>query len=312
MRFKIKIDASSKFPVINLQDSVSGSEVEIYSFGALVNKFSIPVDGKPVNIIDGFNSVEDAVENITNGFKSAKLSPFTCRMNAGEYNFNDTTYKIEKFYLPPHAIHGITYDGIFEVLTTHADDQNASVGLKLDYKGTDKGYPFPFELLINWKLEKDNKLTVKSTVFHHNAHPIPYADGWHPYFTLGSSVDTYKIQFSSNTMLEFDETLLPTGKKNEDGRFSAGASLDGIFLDNCFELEGANPACILSNDVLQLTIQPDAAYPFLQIYTPPHRNSIAIENLSGAPDCFNNGIGLTLVQPEKLYLFSTSYTLKTK
>ena len=116
----------------------------------------------------------------------------------------------------------------------------------------------------------------------------------------------------STSLLEFDETLLPTGKKIEDKRFSGGGSLDGIFLDNCFELEGTSPSCILSNDALQLTIQPDASYPYLQIYTPPHRNSIAIENLSSAPDCFNNKIGLTLVQPEKLYLFSTSYTLKTK
>lgn len=312
MRFTIKIDANAKYPVITLTDSVSGCAAEIYAFGALLNKFTIPVNGQTVNTVQGFSSVDDVIENITNGFKSAKLAPFPCRMNLGEYLFQEKKYKIEKHYIPPHAIHGIIYDGVFEVIATHADEQNASVGLKYNYRGTDKGYPFAFELLVNWKLEKDNKLTVKTTVFHHNAHPIPYADGWHPYFTVGSGIDASTLQFSTDTMLEFDETLLPTGKKINDPRFVNGASMNGIFLDNCFELKGEHPFCTLSNDTLQLTIQPDAAYPYLQIYTPPHRNSIAIENLSGAPDCFNNGIGLTLLQPEKHYSFSTSYTLKTK
>jgi aldose 1-epimerase len=312
MRFKIKIDASPKYPVINLQDSVTGCEAEIYSFGALLNKFTINVNGQTVNAVDGFSSVDDVIENITNGFKSAKLAPFPCRMNVGEYVFLEKKYKIEKHYIPPHAIHGIIYDNAFEILATHADEHHASAGLKLNYKGTDKGYPFSFELLVNWKLEVDNKLTVKSTVFHHNPHAIPYADGWHPYFTVGSSIDESNLQFGSDTMLEFDDTLLPTGNNIHDARFVDGTSMNGIFLDNCFELKGENPKCILSNDTLRLIIQPDAAYPYLQIYTPPHRNSIAIENLSGAPDCFNNGIGLTLLQPEKHYSFSTSYTLKTK
>jgi hypothetical protein len=40
-----------------------------------LNKFSIPVSNENINVIDGFGSVEDATENITKGFKSAKLSP---------------------------------------------------------------------------------------------------------------------------------------------------------------------------------------------------------------------------------------------
>lgn len=137
------------------------------------------------------------------------------------------------------------------------------------------------------------------------------ADGWHPYFTLNNSIDDCTLQFDSTEQIEFDETLIPTGKKIKDERFINSSSLKGIELDNCFEL--ANPGnsnCILKTKDLQLTIQPSAAYTYLQIYTPPHRKSIAIENLSAAPDCFNNKIGLLLLEPEKQVSFKTTYSIK--
>jgi aldose 1-epimerase len=38
-------------------------------------------------------------------------------------------------------------------------------------------------------------------------------------------------------------------------------------------------------------------YPYLQLYTPPSRDALSIENLSAAPDAFNNGLGLTILEP---------------
>lgn len=311
MPYKVTVNQSQLHPVITLINRDTQCSAEIYAFGGLLNQFSIPVNGKLVNVIDGYNSVEDAGKNITNGFKSARLSPFTCRLNKGEYHFNDQEYKIEKFYLPPHAIHGITFDAVYEIKDTYEDDRHASVTLHYRYNAVDKGYPFSYDVTLKWKLEADNKISVRAAVYHLNNHSIPYAEGWHPYFNLGTSVNDCTLQFDSNTMLEFDETLIPTGKKINDERFVKGAVLHDTFLDNCFELNHqAHPKCVLSNQQLQLTILPEASYPYLQIYTPPHRQSIAIENLSAAPDALNNGIGLKLLEPNHTYTFATSYILK--
>ncbi|MDE3236252.1 MAG: aldose 1-epimerase [Bacteroidota bacterium] len=309
MRFSTIITETANGKSIVLKDE-AGASAEVYSFGALLNAFSIPVNGENKNVVDGFASTEEAKQEITNGFKSAKLAPFVCRLNHGQYSFNEKKYTIEKFFLPPHAIHGIIYDGVYEVLTTHADEQYASVGLRYKYEGSDAGYPFSFEMLVNWKLEAGNRLTVKSTVFHHNAFAIPFADGWHPYFKLGESIDNATLQFKSDTQVEFDETLLPTGKTIKDARFEKGALLKDIFLDNCFVLQQAGEdACVLQDEHIRLSIQPDASYPYLQVYTPPHRKSIAIENLSATPDAFNNKMGLLLIEPNKQVSFTTSYVL---
>jgi aldose 1-epimerase len=57
---------------------------------------------------------------------------------------------------------------------------------------------------------------------------------------------------------------------------------------------------------VQVEIYPETSYPYLQIFIPNHRKSIAIENLSAAPDAFNNGIGLKVLAPGE----SASYTTK--
>ena len=57
---------------------------------------------------------------------------------------------------------------------------------------------------------------------------------------------------------------------------------------------------------------PDAGYPYLQIYTPPHRESIAVENLSGAPNCFNNKMGLLLLQSGHSQIFTVRYKVSVE
>jgi aldose 1-epimerase len=230
-------------------------------------------------------------------------------MNKGEFTHAATDYKIEHFYLEPHAIHGLLFDAVYKIVATNSNSTEASVTLQHDYKGTDKGYPFTFSVTHYWVLKANNELSVTTTLTHSNASAIPYAQGWHPYFNLGATVDNYTLEFDSNTMLEFDNTLLPTGKYITRDEFANGASLNGVSLDNCFELSKTinQPKCMLSYDGITVTIVPDKSYPYLQVYTPDNRQSIAIENLSGAPDCFNNGIGLQLIEPNTSSIFTTSY-----
>lgn len=312
MRFEAFPTRDSGHTVITLTDQATGTEAEIYTFGGLLNAFRVPRKQQLENVIDGFRSVADAKENITNGFKSAKLSPFVCRMKQGKYRFEEKDHAVQKHFLAGHAIHGLLYDAVFKIASTGSDLNGTNVTLEHNYEATDPGYPYAYKIRINWILEADNRLTATTTISHTNQKAIPLADGWHPYFTLGGSVDEWKLQFDSNSQLEYDADLLPTGKKITDDRFINGTSLRGIELDNSFELPSdlANPKCVLQNDTFRLTIEPDKSYSILQVYIPPHRKSIAIENLSGAPDNFNNGMGLIFLPPGEEKIFSTSYTLK--
>ena len=85
-------------------------------------------------------------------------------------------------------------------------------------------------------------------------------------------------------------------------------------MDNCFTLDTqeCQPLCVLRNVEKSIEVQlfPDESYPYLQVYTPPHRRSIAIENISGAPDAFNNEMGVVTLESGQSALFKTSYKIQ--
>lgn len=314
MAFELHVTGTGNEQAIVLEDTSSGTYAEIFCTGALLNQFAIPFNGAPFNVVDAFGTASEVAAEITNGFKSAKLSPFTCRLNKGEYSYEGKAYKIQKHYIPPHAIHGIIFDAVYTITDSGTNDQAAYVQLEYHYPGTDPGYPFEYTVTVLWQLDKGSRLTVTTTVSHTNEGAIPMADGWHPYFKLDVPVDQCTLQFDSNTLVEFDETLIPTGKYITDNRFSgAPASLSEVFLDNCFAIDASvsKPVCIYSSQHLKLTVAPENSYPYFQIYTPPHRGSIAIENLSAPPDAFNNKIALLKAEPNTPYQFSTSYIIET-
>jgi len=310
MSFEVFVDHLQNSPVITLKDHQNQTTAEIYAFGGILNAFSLNIDEKNQNLVAGFDSVSDAKENITNGFKSAKLSPFVCRMGFGKYNWEEEPFQIEKWFLGKHAIHGIIYDAVYQIQTTKADENSASVELYYSYPGNEKGYPFPYLIQLLWKLEKGNKLSVTTTITNASVVAIPISDGWHPYFTLGDSVNNYNLQIDTTQQVEFDTDLIPTGKLIKDERFIKGQLLNGLFLDNCFLLDKTikHPKCVLSNKKIQLIIEPTINYPYMQFYTPDDREKIAIENLSSAPDAFNNKMGLHKLEPQDTINFSTSYT----
>jgi aldose 1-epimerase len=312
MQFTVSIQEESGYQVVELKDQTTGTSAQLYSFGALLNAFTIPTKSGNFNGIDGFENVQDAIQNCTAGFKSSKLSPYVCRLQHGKYRFDQKEYTVEGFYLGDHAIHGILFNAAFQITDTKSTDTEASVIFSHHYKGTDAGYPFPFTLHVKWKLTSGNTLQVFTTATNNHSSAIPFSDGWHPYFVVGESIDSATLSFTTNKQLAFSEDLLPTGDIIEDNRFIKGQKMEGVFLDNCFLLDNSQDAkqiCTLKNDVVTLSITPDKHYPYLQIYTPPHRKSIAIENLTSAPDSFNNGIGLLIIQPNHTIECSTCYTL---
>ena len=295
---------------IILRDEATGAKATIIpSAGGILNKFEVDINGKTINIIDGFVDAEDWKANVTNGFKSAKLSPFVCRLNNSTYTWEGQQYKTEKFILNGHAIHGILYDVPHEVMIAEASAFMAECKFLYRYKGTDPGYPFAFDMNIRYRLEGANRLTIITTVHNRSGRNIPMSDGWHPYFKLGETIETATLQINAKKQVEFNEALLPTGKLIKNKKWFKGAPLKDQFLDNSFvlDMEEPMPHCTLSDASvgIDLYIYPDRAYPYLQVYTPPHRKSIAIENLSSPPDSFNNKMGLITLGPEDSQGFQT-------
>ena len=313
--FAIKKDNQNGFDSIVLVDKNSGTCAFISpSAGGILHKFEVSINGDMFNVIDSYTSYEEFSQSVESlGFKGCKLSPFVCRMNKGEYHFAQNHYKITKFYLGHHAIHGLIYDRQFKIITEEANEVSASVSILYNYRKDDIGFPFNYDCIITYKLEENNKLTISTAIQNMDKGMIPIQDGWHPYFKLGSKIDDLQLEFQSKEILEFDKELLPTGKYLPYQDYGSIQTIGNKTFDNCFLLNFADcqPMCVLRNKSknIEVEISPENSYPYLQIYTPPHRNSIAIENLSSPPDGFNNGIDLKTTSPGEQQVFKTSYKI---
>jgi len=317
MSFAINRHTENDLVLLRLQDKATGAMVTILpAYGALLHSFEIPFQGKSFNVIDNYAGKEDVEQGLTSSYKSAKLSPFVCRIPNGQYQFEGREYTFRQKFKDGSAIHGLLANKPFNLLNQYTDDKMAAATFRCHYKRDDPGYPFDYTCEVRYTLHPNYVLQVETTVLNLDDITIPLADGWHPYFTLGNTVNDCQLQFSSNTMLEFNDQLIPTGHLLHDPSFLEPALLNDRFLDNCFllEVQEGTPCCILHNpnNGLTLSIFTNARYPYLQLYTPPHRQSIAIENLSGAPDCFNNGMGLLLLEPRRTVTFNVLYQLSVE
>ena len=304
MPFEIQTSPVANFQEIRLTDNSSKNSVVISTKGGLLNEWM--VNGSN-SIIHGNDFSKGWGNFEMNGFKSGKMSPFSCRLANGQYEHEEKIYTIEKFYLGNHALHGIQYDAVYDIESTHQDIHQASVILVYHYKATDKGYPFPYSIHLKWTLKTNNTIIVTTTISNHHHQAIPIMDGWHPYFQLGNTVNDYHIQFKNKGKIVYDQNLLPTGAIIEDTQFSTGSKLGITHLDDCWVIDEADPSCTIQKDHQKIIITPIANYPYLQLYTPEDRKSIAVENLSAAPNCFNNKMGLHLVKPHETWELITSY-----
>ena len=313
--FSIINKTEGGFDKVILKDDESGTFAEIIpSCGAILHAFTAINDGKEINVVESYDNAEDFKKHVTlKGFLGTKLSPFVCRLNKGKYNFEGREFKIEKYYLGDNALHGLLYDQPYRIIGRKENENEASVSMLHEYRAMDHGYPFNYDCVVTYELEKHNRLNVFTQVVNKDNTAIPIQDGWHPYFTLDAGINDLKLQFRSFEMVEFDKDLIPAGKLIPYKEFDTLKQLGDTFLDNCFTLNFSEgqPICLLQNTEknIELEIHADESYPYLQIYTPTHRNSIAIENISSVPDAFNNGIGLKTLSPGESATFKCSYKI---
>jgi aldose 1-epimerase len=312
MSFSVTRITQNGFSLVKLQDNATNTIITILpEYGALLHSFEIPVNGNHLNIIDNYSSREDLEQDLAISYKSSKLSPFVGRLRNGKYTLEEEDFEFSTKFTDGNTIHGLLYNKQFKITDQFADDQQANVTLKYHFRREDPGYPYDYICEVRYTLLPQRILQVETVLLNLDTVTIPLADGWHPYFKLGGNIDGYEFQVSAETLVELDEGLIPTGKLINDPAFSIPSRVGNRHLDNCLVIKPVDqrPCAVLYNpgNGVYVSIFTNSKYPYLQLYTPPHRKSIAIENLSAPPDCFNNGIGLQLLAPSKSQTFTVWY-----
>jgi aldose 1-epimerase len=316
--FKIVKEKFGAFTQIHLENPASGESVSfIPDYSASINALVLRKGIHLHPIVYGCSDYEVLTDLGKRKFMGSKLFPFPNRIKDGIYSFNHEQYQLPINYPEEgHAIHGLVLEKCFEVVNEIATEEEALVSVQYDYNGSISGYPFPYSLTIDFILNVEG-FTCTSSVKNTSQNTIPVADGWHPYFTLHGLLNNFLLTIPSAELVEIDERMIPTGTLLTNAKYRKGAKIGEEAFDTCFavapqegiaELELTNTISDITLVMWQETGK--NKYNYIQIYTPPSRDFIAIEPMTCQPDAFNNGQGLILLEPEASVDFSFGIKLR--
>ena len=227
-------------------------------------------------------------------FASSILFPFVSRIEDGKYVFENVAYQTEINELERNnSLHGFVYDKEFKIVDQQLEADTASIVLEYNETKLTKGFPFTYKILITYILQND-LLALNVKVFNTSNKTFPFTIGWHPYFT-SSNLYVSTLNFESDTKVLFDTGLitLDTEMYTNDSEII----IKDKKLDDCYFLNSNTIAFNTPDYVLNLKSNSENS--FLQVYTPPKKNVIAIEPITGISNSFNNKIGLKTLAPNQ-------------
>lgn len=301
--YRIAIKKSPPFNLHDLHDEQGQSAVEIIpERGAAINRLRLG----GIEVLDGYR---DGEEILTNAWmKGMWLAPYPNRIKGGTYQWNQQTYQFPiNDTINHHSIHGFILDEKFPSLQFRKSDQQGILSFQYHHPRTHPAYPFQFDLNLTAVLSR-NCVELTTSFTNLESFEIPFGLGWHPYFTLGQPIDELTLTLPSCSMIGTNAELIPFGKNYPYTTFQNGRTIGAEVLDNCFVLDHptGKASFYLSNQEHRLHFWQEtgpSGFNYFQIFTPHHRNSIAIEPMSCNINAFNNGEGLLKAKPQQIYQY---------
>ncbi len=308
-RFQILQEKFGNQELLKLIDNKTNEYVSILpGTGSMLLSMDLRYNSSLVQALDCYENDEDLKEDLSSSYKGSNLFPFPNRIDGGKYVHSGKELQLNiNFPHENNAIHGLISDKHFEISKTEVLEDSCSLELKYTSDPSITGYPFLYELNITYIFDKDNGITVEVVARNlEKSLKIPVGFGFHPYFQLDCKVDDLILEFPSIKSFNVNSRMLPTGKMESFTEFNKPKPIGSFEFDTCYSFnnkEGIAETKLYSEklnggiSVWQKT--GDKGLNFVQIYTPPHRNSIAIEPMSCIANAFNNRIGLIELAPEE-------------
>jgi len=229
-------------------------------------------------------------------YASSILFPFANRIENGRYIFNNKTYQLDlNVKEENNAMHGFVYNKTFMVVNKKTDKEFAQVTLEYNEINNTPGFPYLYHIKLDYTL-KNSGLDLNVTVTNTDSKAFPYTIGWHPYFT-SDNLENSSLEFVSSKKIKTNKNNITT--KVEDIETIKSIKTLNKTLDHCWSLDNNN--IVFKTPKYNLAINTPHKNNFLQVYTPPKLNTIAIEPTTGVSNSFNNKTGLEILKSNERF-----------
>lgn len=236
-------------------------------------------------------------------YASSILFPFANRIKDGAYSFNGKDYTFEINQMEENnALHGLVYNKTFTIIHQECESDSASVTLQYQENHESIGFPYNYCIQLQYIFTKDG-LDLKLIVSNTDSKTFPFTLGWHPYFVSDNLFES-SLAFDSYEKLIIGERNITTGIETIET--TDALKIKDQKLDDCWIL--SSNKITFNTPKYNLTIGSSMDNNFLQSYTPPRLNTIAIEPTTGVSDSFNNKIGLQELKADQS--FDVTWSLK--
>lgn len=219
----------------------------------------------------------------------AVLIPYANRVRNAVYVWGDKTY-----ILPRNdglnSIHGLVRH---EKWSYENEETNPANITELKFELRSASYPSPIAIKNRYELGRDF-FDVDCTVTNSGDSSCPLLIGFHPYFLFSRS---WHVRHDEELFkLQYRNSYFPSGEM-EPVNFNDVSDMQDMKFDNCFKGGGKVTLHAGDHDLLLERRNMD----YLVIYNGDYSQdkSVAIEPMTGAPDAFNNGLGLVILEPQQ-------------
>jgi len=261
------------------------------------------------HVLDGYGE-----DDVALGAYGQVLVPWPNRLSEGRYEFEGREYRVP--WTEPakrNALHGFAR---WERWTVERQDATSAVlGIVLAPRS---GYPFALEVEVEYHVRPQ---AVDVTIRGRNVGrgPLPYANGFHPYVAAGAhSIDECFLTLPARTWLPTDERQIPTGRNpvaGTDHDFIAARALGPMRIDTAYtdlvrDGDGMARVRLTSRDrARSVAVRLGEAYGYVMVFSgdtladvPRRRRSLGVEPMTAAPNAFQTGEGLVVLQPGETHV----------
>lgn len=189
-------------------------EISILNFGGIITKICTPDQhGNTENIVWTFNNYYDYEKNPL--YLGALIGRVSGRIPDGRFKINQQAYQLEQNEGTSH-LHGGS-DGFHQILwdmQIKKTESTAELQLTTKDIASSGGYPGCLNVSITYRLTKENEFSIHYRAVPDTATILSLTN--HTYFNLSgnmkNSIYQHHVTIPSSTILELDNSLLPTGR----------------------------------------------------------------------------------------------------
>jgi aldose 1-epimerase len=281
---KMKV-SQEKFGEVNDQPVTSttlvnkqGMQVVSIDYGCIITKITVPdQNGNMENVVLGFDSMEEY--KMHSPYFGAVVGRFAGRIKDGHFELDGHTYQLEKNNNGNHLHGGLRgFDKVIWKSQVIIDENAISVVYSYLSRDGEEGFPGNLEIKVTYTLSNSNEFSISYEAVSDKKTLINVTN--HSYFNLSGDLKhdilDHDLKLKSESFLELDEELIPTGEilsvKDTPFDFREGRIIkDGVESEHAQNILAGkgydHPFLLAENEKKQIVLKDDKSGRVLTIET---------------------------------------------